>query len=224
MKRATLLLLYCYGITAVLDISFTLTDHNFYRAFTKPALMPLLILAFFAETGLKTIPSKIFAAGLFFSWLGDIALRWEAYFIPGLIAFLIAHICYLIFILKIKGTKGLLQFQPLFAVPVLVYLILLLFFLNDYLEQLKVPVFVYGIVICAVWVASINLFWKTDKKVAALLCLGSSQFVMSDSLLAVNKFVYPFEIIPALVMLTYCSAQLLLTQGAIRYSNLTDSK
>ena len=221
MKRIAFCLLVCYGLMAVLDISFTFFELDAYRYITKIALMPLLILALWAETGLKTILLKIFAFALFFSWLGDIALRWEAYFIHGLAAFLIAHFCYLFFILKIKGNKGLLEFQPLFALPLAVYLILLLFVLNDYLEQLKIPVFVYAIVICAVCIFSMNLFWKTDKKVAALLFFGSLQFVISDSLLAINKFVYPFEILPGLVMLTYCSAQFLLTLGAMRNNSVS---
>ncbi|OJY95598.1 MAG: hypothetical protein BGP13_12205 [Sphingobacteriales bacterium 40-81] len=224
MKRITFILLCCYGIAAGLNIALTFAGNESFRFFTKILLMPLLLFALAAETGLKSNYARLFAAALFFSWLGDIALRWEAWFIQGLIAFLAAHICYLLFMLKIKGDRGLLQFQPLFGLPVLVYLVILLFVLNDYLEQLKIPVYVYGTVICAVWLYSINLFWKTDKKIAALLCFGSSQFVMSDSLLAVHKFIYPFEILPPLIMLTYCSAQFLLTSGAMRYIRLIDKE
>ena len=217
MKRIVFILLFIYGIIAATDIFFTISGNDLLRHFTKPLLMPLLILSVFSETGLRSANTKIFAAALLFSWLGDIALLGEAYFILGLVAFLIAHICYLVFMLKIKGAKGLLQFQPLFGLPVLIYLVILLFVLNDYLDQLKIPVFIYGIIICSVWLYSLNLFWKTDKKIAALFCFGSSQFVMSDSLLAIHKFIYPFEILPPLVMLTYCSTQFLLTLGAMRY-------
>lgn len=220
MKRATNFVLICYGIVALIDIFFTFSDYSSLRSFTKPVLMPVLILALWIETGFKIPYTKIFAVGLFFSWLGDVALRWDNYFIHGLGAFLMAHICYLIFMLRIKGNKGLLQFQPLFALPMAVYLVILLFVLNDYLEQLRIPVFIYGVVISIVCIFSMNLFWKTDKKIAALLFFGSLQFVMSDSLLAIHKFIYPFEILPGLVMLTYCSAQLLLTMGVIRYNNL----
>lgn len=218
MKRIAYYLLLCYGLMAVLDIFFTFSGQDIYRSFTKISLMPLLILALWAETGLKTISLKIFAAGLFFSWLGDIALIKDEYFIHGLAAFSIAHIFYLTFILKIKGNKGILQFQPLFALPLVVYFAILLFVLNDYLDELKIPVFIYGTLISIVCIFSMNLFWKTDKRIAALLFFGSLQFVMSDSLLAVHKFIYPFEILPGLVMLTYCSAKFLLTLGAFRYS------
>lgn len=220
MKRITFILLCCYGIDAVLNIALTFTGNESFRFFTKTLLMPFLLFALIAETGLKTNHTRLFAAALLFSWLGDIALRWETWFIQGLTAFLTAHFCYLLFMQKIKGAKGLLQFQPLFGLPVLVYLAILLFVLNDYLGQLKIPVYVYGTVICTVWLYSINLFRKTDKSIAALLCFGSLQFVLSDSLLAVHKFIYPFEILPPLVMLTYCSAQFLLTSGAMRYSRL----
>ncbi|MCC6287613.1 MAG: lysoplasmalogenase [Chitinophagaceae bacterium] len=224
MKRVTFILLCGFGITAVLNIIFTYTGSEPRGVFTKILLMPLLLFALATEAGFKTSYAKVFAAALFFSWLGDIALSWDSLFIQGLVAFLTAHICYLLFMLKIKGAKGLLQFQPLFGLPVLVYLVILLFILDDYLEQLKIPVYIYGIIICSVWLYSINLFWKTDKKIAALLFFGSSQFVISDSMLATHKFIYPFNILPPLIMLTYCSAQFLLTLGAIRYSRLVNTE
>ncbi|HRN55242.1 MAG TPA: lysoplasmalogenase family protein [Agriterribacter sp.] len=46
---------------------------------------------------------------------------------------------------------------------------------------------------------------------------GRFLFVLSDSMLAVNRFIYPFPILPPVIMLTYCSAQFLLVAGSIRH-------
>jgi uncharacterized membrane protein YhhN len=46
---------------------------------------------------------------------------------------------------------------------------------------------------------------------------GALLFVISDSVLAVNKFYQPFAFAPVLIMITYGLAQLFITQGAIEY-------
>lgn len=69
---------------------------------------------------------------------------------------------------------------------------------------------------------TLNLFGKTDTKTAALFFSGAAQFVLSDSVLAINRFVYPFEILPVVVMITYCSAQFLLVLGSIRHLRSTN--
>jgi len=175
------------------------------------------MLAVFSEAGFRNRFSFIFILALFFSWLGDIALMFDGLFIAGLICFLIAQLTYFVYFSGIKGSKGMIQYQPLFAIPVFVYWLLLCGLLNDFLDTFKMPVFIYGAAICAVWAICWNLFWKIDKKIAALFFFGSFQFVLSDSILAIHRFVYPFDILPVLVMITYCSAQLLLTLGCIRH-------
>ena len=220
MKRITFLLSFAYCLAALLNIYFVYTNNILLAHITKPVLMPLLMAIVFAETGLRDSFSKFFWGGLIFSWLGDIVLMYDGFFIWGLVCFLIAHLFYIVYLLRIKGPKGLIEFQPLFAIPILVYWLLLAGLLNDFLDALKIPVFIYGAIICSVWVAAFNLFWKIEKKAAALFFFGAFQFVLSDSILAINRFVYPFDMLPVLVMITYCSAQFLLTLGCVRFSSV----
>jgi uncharacterized membrane protein YhhN len=49
------------------------------------------------------------------------------------------------------------------------------------------------------------------------MMLGAVLFVVSDSLLAINKFYSSFELAGVLIMLTYGMAQLLIVTGAINY-------
>ena len=46
---------------------------------------------------------------------------------------------------------------------------------------------------------------------------GAMLFIISDSLLAINKFYYPFQMAGIFVMVTYGLAQYFITYGAIRY-------
>ena len=46
---------------------------------------------------------------------------------------------------------------------------------------------------------------------------GALLFIVSDSVLAVNKFYIPFIEAGIITMVTYAAAQLLLVQGAVEY-------
>ncbi|HRP55147.1 lysoplasmalogenase [Agriterribacter sp.] len=218
MKRISFALGCIYGLVAIADIFFVFNACEQERFISKPLLMIVLMLMYAAETGVRSAFSKIFLLALFFSWAGDLFLMFSGFFTGGLSAFLAAHVCYIIYTLRINPrTKGALQFQPLFAIPILAWGILLAGLLFPFLDALKIPVIIYAAVICTFWMLTLNLFGKTGKKTAALFFFGAGQFVLSDSVLAVNQFVYPFFILPPVIMLTYCSAQLLLVLGSLRH-------
>jgi uncharacterized membrane protein YhhN len=85
----------------------------------KALLIPALIVLVYLHS--ETINNKnLVATGLFFSWMGDILLLFESkgalFFIGGLISFLITHIFYIIYFLKIKSPqRSLLRNQPWIA-------------------------------------------------------------------------------------------------------------
>ncbi len=62
-----------------------------------------------------------------------------------------------------------------------------------------------------------HMLFIKNKLAGKLMMIGAVFFLLSDSLLAINKFYRPFELAGILVMLTYGLAQLFITEGAIRY-------
>ena len=50
-----------------------------------------------------------------------------------------------------------------------------------------------------------------------MMFTGAALFMTSDSLLALNKFYSPIGMGGFLIMLTYCSAQYLIVEGALRH-------
>lgn len=189
--------------------------------FAKPLLIPLLILLLIFS---KTVaPHKILlVTGLIFSWLGDMFLLFEnsnaLFFIFGLVCFLITHIFYIIYFNKIKSDKPSLLFkQPLSAIFVIGYGIFLVWLLFPYLAELKIPVMVYALVICTMLLCSIHIFYKVNTPANRYYLTGAFLFVLSDSILALNKFYFSFTLAGVFIMLTYCAAQYFIVRGFIKY-------
>ena len=183
----------------------------------KPLLIPALwLLLYFTNS---TVPGKnLLLTGLFFSWLGDVFLLFEykhaLFFIFGLISFLTTHIFYIIYFLRIQSQKiSLLKKQPVLIALVLAYGITLVWQLYPHLGDLKIPVMVYAAIICSMLLCSLHIFLKVNKKAASFYLLGAAAFVVSDSLLAINKFYQPFAYAGVLIMLTYCAAQFFIITG-----------
>ncbi|NDK18698.1 MAG: lysoplasmalogenase [Zetaproteobacteria bacterium] len=87
--------------------------------------------------------------------------------------------------------------------------------LKGHLGAFKIPVVVYGLVISSFGaLCFINNLQQKDKASAVLL-IGALLFMLSDSLLAVNKFYRSIEILNLLVMLTYIAAQYLIFRAVV---------
>ncbi len=211
---------FVFWILAMLDITGIAANQQMLHFIAKPLLIPaLLLLLFFTKS---TVPGKnLLLIGLFFSWLGDVFLLFEyknaLFFIFGLASFLTTHIFYIIYFLKIKSANtSLLKKQPVLIALVLGYGITLVWQLYPHLADLKLPVMVYAAVICTMLLCSLHIFFKVNKKAACYYLSGAAAFVLSDSLLAINKFYQPVAFAGIFIMLTYCAAQFFIVWGYIQ--------
>lgn len=217
MKQKLRLLFGIFWLIAIADLLLICFNKNELRWFTKPLLMPLLAVAFYIGSAHKKGQLFYFILlALFLSFAGDVLLQVKGMFIPGLVSFLLAHVFYILYFLKTNPhKKGLLQFQPLIGLPVLVYIILFLYLLYPFLDVLKLPVTVYGITIGTMLLMAINTKRKLKEDASALFFNGALQFVISDSILAVNMFAINHLVLSLCVMITYASAQYLIVKGAL---------
>ena len=189
--------------------------------FSKPGLIPFLAGYFLDQTrGSGGNLKKYILAALFFSWAGDVLLMFvpknELFFMLGLSAFLIAHIFYIIFFhhVRVKETvKG----NPWLMVIVVVYYGALITLLSPHLADMKWPVRVYGIVISFMFMLAMHMMFIKNKTAGKWMMIGALLFVISDSVLAINKFYQPFEAAGISIILTYGLAQLFIIQGAVKY-------
>ena len=64
---------------------------------------------------------------------------------------------------------------------------------------------------------AIHMLLIKNKRAGQWMMTGALLFILSDSILAINKFYQPFELAGFLIMVTYGFAQLFIVQGAIKY-------
>lgn len=214
-------MVYIFCIATIIDLISIATNSQLLHYMVKPLLMPALMVLLWLTV--SNVPNKsLLLTGLFFSWLGDILLLFEnrhtLFFILGLISFLTTHIFYIIYFLKIRPKQTSL-FKKYRFLPALVamYGITLTWQLFPHLGNLKIPVVVYAAVICCMLLCSMHIYNRVNNNAAICYITGALAFVISDSLLAINKFYTAFPYSGLLIMLTYCAAQYFIVQGYIQH-------
>lgn len=215
--QKTFLIFWLLVLTDLLAILF---GFGWLHYVVKPLLMPVLMVSLMYPE--MAIPGKkIILAGLFFSWLGDVFLLFESgnslFFIAGLVSFLITHICYIIYFGSIRSdAPSLLKKQPVYILLIPGYGAALVYLLFPHLGVLKIPVIIYGATICAMLLGSLHICLKVKAPANSYFVSGAALFVLSDSLLAINKFYQPLPIAGIWIMLSYCTAQYLIVLGFIK--------
>lgn len=207
-----------YFLVLLADLSAIAFDIPYARFATKPLIMIVLGFACWAMAGELHLRARNFIfAAIIFSWGGDVLLLFPQHFIPGLLSFLTAHILYTLFFMQVKPKARITFREILTAAAIVVYAISLVTFLAPYLGVLKPAVLVYTIVISLMLLSALRAFgWRSGR--AGLLCVaGAIIFVISDSILAIEKFYSPFPQSSILVMLTYGIAQWLIVEGSIKH-------
>lgn len=189
-----------------------------YHYITKPSILIALILFFWTQSAAlqKSIRLKTMLA-LVFSLLGDVLLMFvdqsANYFMIGLIAFLIAHICYILVFVKHRDQNK----QPIwFGLLLMVYGVSMFYGLKDGLGEMLIPVLMYMLVILTM---AITAFWRNKtvgKWSYILVFFGALFFMMSDSLLAINKFHTALPLSNVSIMLTYALAQFFIVFGILK--------
>ena len=207
-----------FGLIAFTDLIAVQLGFPILHSLAKPLLMPVLAAMLYNTGFIGT--KKIVFIGLFFSWWGDIFLlldgRGSLFFIAGLACFLTTHILYIFYFLSIKNqAPSLLKKQPVWFAVILSYGVGLVILLLPHLGELKIPVTLYATVISGMLLCSLHIYYKTLAPANIYFILGAILFVLSDSLLAINKFYQPFPMASVGIMLTYCLAQYFIIRGCI---------
>ena len=202
-----------FFMVSILDLIGIFADNEWLKTTFKPLIL-LSLIALYLFVSLKK--NKWYLLALIFSFGGDVFLLFDAqsYFMLGLGSFLLAHLFYITLVSKQlkkpNNKEWLLSFVIFFG-----FLIGLLMVLKGHLGAFKIPVVVYGLVISSFGaLCFINNLQQKDKASTVLL-IGALLFMLSDSLLAVNKFYKPIEILNLLVMLTYIAAQYLIFRAVV---------
>jgi uncharacterized membrane protein YhhN len=184
----------------------------------KPALMISLIFYFRKQSLLRggKQDSWILLA-LVFSCFGDIALMFNGGFLIGLGSFLIAHICYiLVFLRDNRGLVFSKKDRRIGVLVILIYGIGLLIYLIPHLGAMTIPVIIYASTILTMLLTTLNRWKSVGWESFEWVFLGAILFVISDSLIAINRFVGQFPLSGIVVMVTYALGQYLIIAGYLK--------
>ncbi|MFE0499646.1 lysoplasmalogenase [Lysobacter soli] len=154
--------------------------------------------------------------GLVLSTAGDVFLMLPVdAFVAGLASFLLAHVTYLI---------ALKQRERLFAAiwPFALYAVVAALVLSQLWPglpgELRVPVVVYVVVLAAMAAQALAVWWRRRDGAALYSAWGGACFVLSDALLAWDRFVAPFAAASFAVLASYWLAQWGLARSVPRRS------
>ena len=184
----------------------------------KPAIVISLMFLFIKTSeGISKSIKRITLLALGFSVLGDILLMFvdqsPHFFTVGLVAFLLAHIMYIVVFLRHRNKqKSILSF----VILLLVYASGLFYLLKDGLGEMLVPVIVYMIVILSMATTAFVRRGIVNSNSYNLVFIGAIFFMISDSILALNKFYQPIPFSNISIMLTYALAQYLIVLGILK--------
>ena len=208
-----------FAIDSMLELASQLFNWHPLSLFSKPLLMPLLIGYFVSASGAnRSLLKKLVVLALVFSWVGDAVLMFQnidgMYFIIGLVAFLLAHVMYIVGFTKLKNSTTKVE-RLAIIVFFLAYSATLVIFLWPGLGNMKAPVMLYALVLTIMGV--LGVIKSTTNH--PYITFGVLFFVASDSILALNKFLIDVPFNGVLIMGTYIAAQWLIVAGVSKRIN-----
>jgi uncharacterized membrane protein YhhN len=208
MKKKQLIFLYFLILFAEI---ISVEKCSLYGMFAlKPLLMPILASIVFRFSAIESKSKMLILVAIFFAWLGVILMFSDPnLFVFGLGAFLVTHFLYIfMFVKNIELPK--VHSLLLLLIPIVFFKLILSYVPADF----KIPVIIYFSVITtmAALASFRNLNLVGNKEIFA----GAILFVISDAILAYNKFVIPLPFSTLFVMSTYGIGQFFIVSGWLK--------
>ena len=153
----------------------------------------------------------LLAAALAGSLAGDVFLMFQGFFIPGLVSFLVAHLFY---VALFKSGQAWFPHRGALAATLGIGVAMYAFLWAGGLPPaLRAPVATYVLVIALMAAQAIGRATVLRDAPSLLVAVGAGFFMLSDSLLATNRFVMPLPMAQVWVLATYYAAQALIVSG-----------
>jgi uncharacterized membrane protein YhhN len=220
MKKITLILFFIVALAELVAIAAQLDQ---LQMVCKPLILITLGVYYLLSAGEDR--SLVVLLAIIFSLAGDVSLMFDSinpiYFMVGLVSFLLSHVFYILAYRqhqKSEQTDSLQGIQKLRAAfPIVLAGTGLVVILYPSLGDLKIPVIVYALVLVVMVLNALFRLGRTGVVSFWFVFVGAMFFMVSDSLLAINKFLTPLSYSGMLIMSTYISAQFLIIEGLIAH-------
>ena len=183
---------------------------------TKPLIMISLGYLFVKIEGpLLDRKNLIFLGAIVASFLGDVILLFEGEvaFLIGVAAFFIAQLMYA-WVFAQEGSWRV--FREIGVIFIIGYGIGLMHFLWPFLDFMRIPISIYASAITIMGICALSRKPNVSRKSFGWVVIGAFFFIISDSLIAINRFAFDIPLRQFTVMATYMLAQYLIVLGYIR--------
>ncbi|WP_255507953.1 lysoplasmalogenase [Lysinibacillus sp. BW-2-10] len=195
-------LYYCFFFDAIPDA--------YQMVFKLVPMFLIIVLAYVTKITESVQPYKtLIILSLIFCAIGDYTLQW---FIIGLFSFLIGHIFYIRAFLS-TNTKA----TPTWAKGILLfYGVAMMIWIGGTVFNSRDSILAFAV--CAYIIVILAMGWTSFRTGSAFAIMGATLFIISDSILAINKFVVSADYSHQLIMVSYYGAQVLLALSIAKYS------
>lgn len=175
-------------------------------------LIPMILIILFALLT-RNVDRRYYTLvciGLVFCAIGDYTLQW---FIIGLTSFLIGHIFYIA-----AFSDGKRRVPIVAKILLVVYGVMMAIWMCSTLfgkgeTILAIAVFAYISVI-------LTMGWMSFRTGSLFSIIGALLFIVSDTILAINKFITDVPFSHELIMFTYYGAQIFIAYSIAKYSEI----
>ena len=222
MKKYTSLSLHLVLlIIVVIELTGRYTDNIRLEYPVKPLIMIWMTIYFliYSRKKIFTIPLLL---AFFFSWMGDNFLMFsgmnELFFFAGVGGFFLAQLSYIYIFSRYseENRRGYLRKKPWLITFFLLYVGGIYIVLLPGLEGIMKPVIlVYALSLMAMSMMALNRRGRVNPPSFRYVFAGSILFLLSDSMIAINKFSMEFSLAGFWIMITYISAQYLIMRGLV---------
>jgi alkenylglycerophosphocholine hydrolase len=173
-------------------------------------VIPILSLAVIARVNISGVKGKFVVAGMLFSAVGDtlLAFSGKGLFVFGLSAFALAHVMYIMAFFREPAFKSP---RILFAGGFLLYGLAIGYFIVPNMQRMQIPVSIYIVLIIMMGISTV-----AGKNNHYLVIVGAVLFIISDSVIAFNMFVWKISNSSFWIMITYYPAQFLIIKGVLK--------
>jgi uncharacterized membrane protein YhhN len=197
-----------------------LFNHSAAATFSKVAsIVALLAIALLTRPAFHAL-----SFGLAISAIGDFLLELnhlgplgpDQLFLFGLIAFLAAHVSYIVLFSSNRSVADTTTLRRLAIIAITVATVAILTRLWPSLGPMRIPVIVYAVALATMAITA------QKSMLAGLVALGAVLFVASDSMLAWTHFRAPIKFAGPFIWFSYYFAQFLITIGVLAHGHELD--
>jgi uncharacterized membrane protein YhhN len=192
--------------------------HRIFKPLTMLVAMAV-VLGHSRSAGGRQRASGLLLGALAFSLAGDAFLMFPGYFVPGLVSFLMAHLIYIaLFRQQVPWFPSRRSLVATLGIGLAMYAFL---WQGGLPAALRAPVAAYVLVIALMAAQAIGRATVLRSAAAIGVAVGAAFFMLSDTLLAINRFVSPLPMSQVWVLSTYYAAQILIVRNIVRPQPVT---